>query len=449
MPDCVGFSSQTVSSYMKRKTPNTYGNLLRSVADRFQKLQAEVASESVAGLEFEEAARKTFDHLDGQMGHIQEAFNALVDTLTGELEYSRRTLQDEVRSELDSMRQRLESRWALLEGRSAALEVRSAELEGRSAELEVRVDASLSGLRRDIEAKLEDELSVLRSETFPLRRDLDDVVQTLPKLRETLRSDAQDMFHRLNDALVQAREQADRLGVKVERMDTSSRKMDADIREELDDRHRKLQQNVTRQLESMGRVLAERPVLSERRTPRTHVTSGLGAASAPAPAPAPMRCREPMTPSSPPSPLGSRSGAFGGCGSLAAGAAAAVAASDFGGDGAMSIHSGFPERVRAASSGSPARDLSTRLRSPSVSSAQAFGADDASVLNVEATLRPTTPRGSPGSPQGQLRGRPRPAPLGLASQSTPATPMPASQASSNRVTESLRRPGTRGSSSLF
>jgi len=244
-----GYRGHTVTTYMRQKPPTPYGGLLRTVAVKFKKLQDEIATESVAGLEFEECTRKTLNVLNGQVVTLKDAFNTLVDVLTAEMDMVKSAAQNEVTSVIE--RVELQHKHTL-----RATDEQAERVEAVREQLTV----DRRELTRDVsEARetLSCEISLARSEASDAARRVEQVVQDVDTLRKAIPRMEERLQESQQQTTTHFQEKTDRLASMVERVDSHSRNVDSSLREELESRHIRLQKSITSQLERMSRVLIE------------------------------------------------------------------------------------------------------------------------------------------------------------------------------------------------
>lgn len=283
----------------RQKTPPAYSNILRRMTSRVNQLHDELALESVTNIEFEQSSRRSFEFLTGQVRTLKEAFNTLTDALLEELDNITSGLRGEL-WRLDE-RQSAFEKGILRESHEQQLRFqekqqqlhadllrqvqelqlqherqgdRQSEAERRAeGERRGRVEAELSRQVQDLQRDLErqgQKHDELEKRVELMAQDLDTVLTVVPKIEDTmLKTNAhlQDRIaataldlSKLNDAFAVDRV---KLTGTAERLETRVRSLEADLREELEQRHLKLQRSITRQLESMSRVLieSERPGL--------------------------------------------------------------------------------------------------------------------------------------------------------------------------------------------
>lgn len=219
-------------------------------------LHDELALESVTNIEFEQSSRRSFEFLTGQVRTLKEAFNTLTDTLLEELDHMVSGFKGEL--------WRLDERATNLE---KGLVKESLEQQLRQQEKQQQMHQDLQRLLQELQQRQErqtERQADLEKRVELMAQDLDTVLAVVPKIEETmLKSQAhlQDRIastsadvSKLNEFIM-----ADRTKVSgiSERLEARLRSAESDLREELEQRHLKLQRSITRQLESMSRVLIE------------------------------------------------------------------------------------------------------------------------------------------------------------------------------------------------
>lgn len=232
MPDTGTFTSHTVTSYMRQQPLGTYSSVLRSVSQRFQKLQDEIASESVAGLEFEEGTLRRFNDLNCQVTILKDAFSALVTHLVGELD----KVEDRRLAEVS------EVNLAVAAGITAAV----GRFERRQATFEEEIKDAVKALVHEIS----DEADGEKARVNRLTQDVSAVLAMMPRFEDGVRENAAaitDRFDRLTSMV-------DRVEAQVQ---SQVKNIDSILREEMDHRELQLKRDVTRQMESISRVILE------------------------------------------------------------------------------------------------------------------------------------------------------------------------------------------------
>lgn len=267
-------------------------------------MQDELAAESATNIEFEESSRRSFEFLTGQVRALKGAFSKLSDTLLEELEH----LSNSLRSDLWQLEQRqnpLEMRQGAIEQLQGAIEQqlgeRVAAIEQRQALLERSIEqhlqqhfqvqkeaqkeiqkafnASLDDLRQ-VDEQGREQLSEAASRSEQrleqLALDMDTVLGVIPEIEETLRGSDSLLQEKIanvvmdvakvNEVVVKERTKA---ATSLERVEAKIQAAKADLHEELEQRHMKLQRNLTKQLDTMSRAL-----LQDERRPRE--APGLG-----------------------------------------------------------------------------------------------------------------------------------------------------------------------------
>lgn len=192
-----------------------------------RQLQDELALESVTNIEFEEASRRSFDNLNGQVQILKGAFNKLTDGLLEEL--------DLMGGKVDQQLQQIASKKIGVEG---ALVKELAEATKRQDSLSSDVDAILGVI-----PKLEDKVDSVLGE-------INRVNHTMNELR------ANTDFQRLET-------QVQQLELDIEQR---HRRLESELKEDVEERLLKVQRSTNRQLESMSKVLAEPGSSPMRRT---------------------------------------------------------------------------------------------------------------------------------------------------------------------------------------
>jgi len=181
--------------------------MLRKMTTRMKQLQEELALESVTNIEFEESSRRSFEFLTGQVKTLKEAFNTLTDTFLQELEHL------------------------------------SGAISGEFFRLE-------EGIIKDVGDTLQ-KSEQLEKQTEQLSKDLDAVLGVIPKIEDSmLRTN-----HHVQDRLEQVALDVGRSSTALQLLEDKVSRVETDLREELEQRLLKQQRSITRQLESMSRVL--------------------------------------------------------------------------------------------------------------------------------------------------------------------------------------------------
>jgi len=256
------------------------------MTSRVNQLHDELALESVNNIEFEQSSRRSFEFLQGQVRTLKEAFNTLTDTLLEELDYLSSTTRNELwrlderqtgfekalMREAHEHQLRQQQQQQLQQQISQQLQVELAackqELRKEMQELLQKQEKSGQELQQEFQ-RAQDRQAELEKRAELMAQDLDTVLGVVPKVEDTMlktTSHLQDRISgnamdvtKLNDAMA-----VDRLKVNgnTERLEARMKSMETDLREELEQRHLKLQRSITRQLESMSRALVEsdRPV---------------------------------------------------------------------------------------------------------------------------------------------------------------------------------------------
>lgn len=199
--------SATISAAQRQKASGPYGTMLRKMTTRMKQLQEELALESVTNIEFEESSRRSFEFLTGQVKTLKEAFNTLTDTFLQELEHL------------------------------------SGAISGEFFRLE-------EGALKDVGETLQ-KSEQLEKQTDQLSKDLDAVLGVIPKIEDSmLRTNSH-----VQDRLEQVSLDVGRSSTALQLLEDKVNRVDSDLREELEQRLLKQQRSITRQLESMSRVL--------------------------------------------------------------------------------------------------------------------------------------------------------------------------------------------------
>eukprot|EP00929_Paragymnodinium_shiwhaense_P100973 TRINITY_DN6369_c0_g1_i1.p1 TRINITY_DN6369_c0_g1~~TRINITY_DN6369_c0_g1_i1.p1 ORF type:complete len:529 (-),score=129.92 TRINITY_DN6369_c0_g1_i1:126-1712(-) len=288
--DRGGYESKTASSSLRQQPPSHYGSVLRSVSNRFRKLQDEIATESVAGLEFEEQSRRTFELLANQVVILKEAFNTLVDTLTREVDNVRATVQKDISSALGTHEESIRTirdRQKAFE-QTVQLEVEKVQVFGRQVERNQqdienilqcipKLEDAMIGHMDDNNKQLKQMLEMSYEKTNALEdsvgRAIQDSASRLQVNMQQRIAEMQEGSSRLQERLDDMQDRSHDLQRLVEKVDTHNRDLDASLREEIEQRHLKLQKNVTRQLEGMSRLLIEAETAAASRQSNTRPTS--------------------------------------------------------------------------------------------------------------------------------------------------------------------------------
>lgn len=202
--------SATIASMQRQKAAGAYGpsaNVVRKMTTRMKQLQEELALESVTNIEFEESSRRSFEFLTGQVKTLKEAFNTLTDTFLQELESL------------------------------------SGAIGGEFLRLE-------EGILKDVGDTLQ-KSEQLERHTETLSKDLDAVLSVIPKIEDTmLRTN-----HHVQDRLEQVSIENGRSSTALQLLEDKVNRIESDLREDMDQKLLKQQRSITRQLESMSRVL--------------------------------------------------------------------------------------------------------------------------------------------------------------------------------------------------
>eukprot|EP00929_Paragymnodinium_shiwhaense_P114296 TRINITY_DN8263_c0_g1_i2.p1 TRINITY_DN8263_c0_g1~~TRINITY_DN8263_c0_g1_i2.p1 ORF type:complete len:276 (-),score=90.21 TRINITY_DN8263_c0_g1_i2:287-1114(-) len=213
--------------------PGPYNQMIRRLAGRMRQLQDELALESVTNIEFEEASRRSFDVLTSQVKSLKDAFNTLTDTLLEEL--------DSIGSKVD---EKLNKFTANLREDIAGMQVNKGNTELMD-KLSRDIDAVVGRMQR-----LEADRPSLQLSLNQLTHDMDTVLGVVPKLEDKIDSATNDMA-KISESL--SERMVNRGSVDENRL----RNLETELREDFEQRHLKLQRSITRQLESMSKVLAE------------------------------------------------------------------------------------------------------------------------------------------------------------------------------------------------
>lgn len=219
-------------------------------------LHDELALESVTNIEFEQSSRRSFEFLTGQVRTLKEAFNTLTDTLLEELDH----LATGFRGEL----WRLDERQSAFE-KGFLRDTNDQQLRQQEKQQQMQQDMQrhLQELQRQSERQTERQAE-LEKRVELMAQDLDTVLAVVPKIEDTMLKSQAHLQERIGASLMDISklndvQAADRVKVSSisERLESRLRSLEGDMREELEQRHLKLQRSITRQLESMSRVLVE------------------------------------------------------------------------------------------------------------------------------------------------------------------------------------------------
>lgn len=304
-------TTQTVSSKDKLKPPVAYSSIVRRMTSRVNQLHDELALESVTNIEFEQSSRRSFEFLQGQVRTMKEAFNTLTDTILEELDYLSsntrsemwrlderqagfektflRDCQDlQLRQQQQSQQlqqmQQLQSQQLqqlqqsvhgqmqqqLTQQIQTELAKQQIELSKHQQDFSSRVqdiNDQLNGRFQELNQELQkqhERHAELEKRAELMAQDLDTVLGVVPKVEDTMLKTTSHLQERiaantsdvakLNDAMAVDRMKANGT---TERLEARMRSMESDLREEIEQRHLKLQRSITRQLESMSRALIE------------------------------------------------------------------------------------------------------------------------------------------------------------------------------------------------
>jgi len=247
--------------------------MLRKMTTRMKQLQEELALESVTNIEFEESSRRSFEFLTGQVKTLKEAFNTLTDTFLQELEHLSGAISGEFfRLEEGVLKDVSES-----VQKSEQLEKHTEQLEKNLLQHTEQLEKNLLQHTEQLESKLEKQTEQLEKHTEQLGKDLDAVLGVIPKIEDSmLRTNSH-----VQDRLEQVALDAGRSSTALQLLEEKVNRIENDLREEMEQKLLKQQRTITRQLESMSRVLmTEGERRHEDKTPLSlGSTGGLGGPS--------------------------------------------------------------------------------------------------------------------------------------------------------------------------
>eukprot|EP00930_Biecheleria_cincta_P072361 TRINITY_DN5976_c0_g1_i1.p1 TRINITY_DN5976_c0_g1~~TRINITY_DN5976_c0_g1_i1.p1 ORF type:complete len:374 (-),score=119.64 TRINITY_DN5976_c0_g1_i1:33-1154(-) len=297
-------TTQTVSSKDKLKPPVAYSSIVRRMTSRVNQLHDELALESVTNIEFEQSSRRSFEFLQGQVRTMKEAFNTLTDTILEELDYLSSTTRSEMwrlderqagfekhflrdcqdlqlrqqqqSQQLQQMQQvqvqQLQQLQQQVHGQMQQQLTQQVQSEIAKQQVDlVKHQQDINGRFQELKQELNNELQKQQERHTDLEKraelmaqDLDTVLSVVPKVEDTMLKTTSHLQERiagntsdvakLNDAMAVDRMKA--TGT-TERLEARMRSMESDLREEIEQRHLKLQRSITRQLESMSKALIE------------------------------------------------------------------------------------------------------------------------------------------------------------------------------------------------
>jgi len=202
-----------------RQPAAAYSGMLRKMTGRLKQLQDEVAAESATNIEFEEASRRSFEFLAGQIKALKGAFNTLTDTFLEELEQ----LSASIRTDIIRLGER-----------QGGLENSMCEETRRQGDLESSIREEMRKSQR------------LENRIDQIVQDMDVVLGAVPKIEDDL--------VRMSDVVTVEK---GKVPAAIEGLEVKIRSLENHLREELEQRHLKLQKSVTRQLESLSKVLIQ------------------------------------------------------------------------------------------------------------------------------------------------------------------------------------------------
>jgi len=297
-------TTQTLASKDKLKPPVAYSSIVRRMTSRVNQLHDELALESVTNIEFEQSSRRSFDFLQGQVRTMKEAFNTLTDTILEELDFLSSTTRSEMwrlderqsgfeknflrdcqdlqlrqqqhSQQLQQMQQlqsqQLQHLQQQVHGQmqqqlTQQVQTELAKQQGELSKHQQDFNGRFQELKQELNQELQKQQerhADLEKRAELMAQDLDTVLGVVPKVEDTMLKTTSHLQERiagntsdvakLNDAMAVDRMKA--TGTS-ERLEARMRSMESDLREEIEQRHLKLQRSITRQLESMSRALIE------------------------------------------------------------------------------------------------------------------------------------------------------------------------------------------------
>jgi len=221
--------------------PGPYNQMVRRLQGKMRQVQDELALESVTNIEFEEASRRSFDFLSKQVKALKDAFNTLTDTLLQELDGMGNKVDDRMNQLVDKVEQKLgegidHKRELLAVQENQAAIVREL---GQASAKQQEIEKSSSQLARDVDAVL----SVIPK----LEDKIDCVASDIGKVSENVNT----FNHRFAD------DSAQRALSATQNLEVRVRDLVAELRDEMEQKNLKLQRSISRQLETMSKVLVE------------------------------------------------------------------------------------------------------------------------------------------------------------------------------------------------
>lgn len=216
-------------------TPGPYNQMIRRLTGRLRQVQDELALESVTNIEFEEASRKSFELLTSQVKSLKDAFNTLTDTLLEEIDGVGAKVDEKLKKFTAELQDPLGAIHAQAEAHKAAN------------------NHSFQNVHNDILERLERleaERPAVELSMQQLNQDVETVLRIIPKLEDKIDHALEDMVKVTETLSQQHQESGDQHESKLRTLET-------ELREDFDQRHLKLQRSITRQFESMSKVLAE------------------------------------------------------------------------------------------------------------------------------------------------------------------------------------------------
>lgn len=236
---------------------------------RMKQLEDELAIETVTSVEFEETSRRSFKYLEGQVKTVHKGLAALTEALLDELE----TMGSNIRGDmlrLEEKQRQSQETWfrevgeiALREGQFATdLSNLRAVLPTLDDSLRGKIDAAVEdAVRAKMDSAgdlciIEDLMRERMEALFQnLSQDVSAMLGVIPKMEDSLRERLGATMRGIADVGSMVASDRTRTVEAMERLEAKLKSLEADLQESWEQRHLKLQRSVSRQMESMSRLL--------------------------------------------------------------------------------------------------------------------------------------------------------------------------------------------------